>query len=478
MNYKDLGISIDENKCWCVIWGDSKGKQCTRNKKVGDYCKSHSNITNRHCGNIYNIIEKPILGKPLKPHTWNKFKYTKPRIVDEYKEQLIRKEFNEDQIDIIISSIQNIILVGIPGGGKSSCIVEFVKHKHHLNILNDYEVLMIAFNKNAQMNLEEKFKSINLMHHIKTFNSIYESFNKENGIIIPKPDFNNDKKKNDYHLSVMRNCLLNIQNKSKTIDFIKNIKVIIIDEAQDINEKNYKLINIISVRLNIPIIFVGDPNQCIYSKLRNSSPSYMLNHPDSKNIILKINYRSTNEIIKFSKCFQYDKQEILSNGKSGPLPVYIKSNSCNKIFNHILNIIYNKDDDTKYSDILIVTFTNKNGMKINNLLEEKTDKYGKKLKTNNYSNDNKVTFIEDGINIMTYYKSKCLEYKIVILYDFQEWWVLRNNKELDLNLKYVGITRAKEQLYMYYNAYKNFYRANESEFIMDVPTTLYNTIEL
>ena len=133
-------------------------------------------------------------------------------------------------------------------------------------------------------------------------------------------------------------------------------------------------------------------------------------------------------------------------------------------------------ETNKYSDIVIITYKKEDGQDINRFLKENTDKNGKKLKTNNFNND-KLKIKDEGINIMTYYKCKCLEYKIVLLYDFQEWYYVKN-ENLDICLKYVGVTRAKEQLYMYYNKSSNYGKAKESKFIKKIPHNLYNTINL
>ena len=76
---------------------------------------------------------------------------------------------------------------------------------------------------------------------------------------------------------------------------------------------------------------------------------------------------------------------------------------------------------------------------------------------------------------MTYYKSKGLEFKIVFLFDFQNWFHVKN-RLLDNNLKYVGITRAKEQLYMYYNTYDNKYKKEkyENKIMKNLPRDLCN----
>jgi len=69
MNYKSLGININTDKCWGISWNKGEGKQCPYNKKEGNYCNKHYKCL--ECGNIYEIFEKPRIGKPLKEHIWN-----------------------------------------------------------------------------------------------------------------------------------------------------------------------------------------------------------------------------------------------------------------------------------------------------------------------------------------------------------------------------------------------------------------------
>ena len=78
MDYKSLGININEDKCWGISWSSGNGKQCSRNKKDGNYCDKHNKCL--ECGDIYKVVDKPLLGKDKKPHDWNvkkKCKYNK-----------------------------------------------------------------------------------------------------------------------------------------------------------------------------------------------------------------------------------------------------------------------------------------------------------------------------------------------------------------------------------------------------------------
>ena len=50
----------------------------------------------------------------------------------------------------------------------------------------------------------------------------------------------------------------------REIKCLKNIKVMIVDEAQDLSDIQYELILLLKNKLNIKLILVGDPNQNIY----------------------------------------------------------------------------------------------------------------------------------------------------------------------------------------------------------------------
>lgn len=98
-----------------------------------------------------------------------------------------------------------------------------------------------------------------------------------------------------YELLVARKDILAIwQNK---------YKYILIDEFQDINRVQYEIIRLIASPLN-NLFIVGDDDQSIY-RFRGAKPEIMINfkndYPNTKNILLDVNYRSTNQIINAAK---------------------------------------------------------------------------------------------------------------------------------------------------------------------------------
>ncbi len=92
----------------------------------------------------------------------------------------------------------------------------------------------------------------------------------------------------------------------------ENFKYISIDEYQDIDENQYKLIRLL-VPKNGNIFVIGDPNQAIYG-FRGGNAKFFINfkedYPNTQIINLKNNYRSTNSIVDASNqminCFNIE----------------------------------------------------------------------------------------------------------------------------------------------------------------------------
>lgn len=110
----------------------------------------------------------------------------------------------------------------------------------------------------------------------------------------------------------------------------KKYRYIMIDEFQDINRVQYETIKLLAAPEN-NLFVVGDDDQSIY-RFRGSRPEFLLNFPkdfpETKQITLEINYRSTNPIIKYANelisCnkMRYSKN-ISGTKRDGPMPVFL-----------------------------------------------------------------------------------------------------------------------------------------------------------
>ncbi|MCL1845692.1 MAG: ATP-dependent helicase [Defluviitaleaceae bacterium] len=111
---------------------------------------------------------------------------------------------------------------------------------------------------------------------------------------------------------------------------------IMIDEFQDINRVQFETVKLLAAPEN-NLFVVGDDDQSIY-RFRGSRPEFLLNFPkdfpETGKITLDTNYRSTDEIIKYSNDLisinksRYNKN-IKGTSRSGATPVIITSDDQN-----------------------------------------------------------------------------------------------------------------------------------------------------
>ena len=110
----------------------------------------------------------------------------------------------------------------------------------------------------------------------------------------------------------------------------KRYPYIMIDEFQDINRVQYEAVKLLAAPKN-NLFVVGDDDQSIY-RFRGSRPEFLLNFPndfpETKQVTLSTNYRSTDEIIKYANnliiCnkMRYDKQ-IIGTAQNGRKPTVL-----------------------------------------------------------------------------------------------------------------------------------------------------------
>ncbi|QCH27613.1 ATP-dependent helicase [Clostridium tyrobutyricum] len=170
-------------------------------------------------------------------------------------------------------------------------------------ILNDISMLK---NKNSSI---DNFKSkTDKSVFIHCFNS-YEKYKLKNNLL----DFD------DIQLQAKK---LFINNENILNRYRKIFKYVLVDEFQDCDELQLKLLQLVC--LGNSIFAVGDEDQCIYG-FRGSNPSYMVGFDkyfsEGKKLFLNLNYRSVKNVVELSK-------NLIMNNKNRNL----KSINANKKF--------------------------------------------------------------------------------------------------------------------------------------------------
>ena len=295
-----------------------------------------------------------------------------------------------------ISDQQTVAIQGSAGTGKTFIAVEQAKR-----LSSDKKVLFLCFNKFLYYHLDNKCKLNNVdYYNLHTFLSKNSS-----------DDISTDEK-----------CLKAL----KSIDFANTLdyQAIIIDEAQDINDKILIEFYGICKRLNYNLYLFYDKNQMLF---QNKLPK-CLEEFDCKLTLTK-NCRNTLKIVQtINSVFNINTQ---ANGfsVSGVMPTFyfVDTDIQNKL-RLIINDYLNDGFDQK--DITILTLSTEDESCLNGITQIGN------YKINHESN-------EDGIFFTTSKKFKGLESNIIIVIDFDAKQY--SNYEYMKNL-YVSLSRARQRL--------------------------------
>lgn len=142
---------------------------------------------------------------------------------------------------------------------------------------------------------------------------------------------------------IMEKALECLENDTNLTNSIKdNLKYLIVDEYQDVNPLQEKLINRLQKISNCKLVVVGDDDQNIY-QWRGSNNKYIINFEDKfdkgdvKTIPLSINYRSSEGVTKLS-------ETLISNNQKR-IPEKKMESSKTQIFERGNDILYNRYND-------------------------------------------------------------------------------------------------------------------------------------
>ena len=217
----------------------------------------------------------------------------------------------------------------------------------------------------------------------------------------------------------------------------KNIKQVVIDEAQDYYPLQYEIFNL--VFSNAKFTILGDMKQTLAKKEDISfyeQIQKILNKKKSSLIMLDKSFRCTNEILNFSLKFIEQSSQIKSFNRNGDSPkVYIADNS--EIFIDEIVKEINLCQEKGFQSICLICKTEKNSIYLFNKIKHKLDI---QLIKNGSVSD------LQGVFILPVYMSKGLEFDAVLICDADSQ---NYHDEDDKNLLYVACTRALHKLSLF-----------------------------
>lgn len=369
------------------------------------------------------------------------------------------KKFSEEQLKAINTKEQHTAVIAGAGTGKTTVLIARINNLINSGV-DSKDILAITFTRKAASEMKKRLNNQDVL--VMTFDAFcFNLTNKDYKIIEKTKDFS--KKEllafNIYDANLKKGSkpfkykeYLNYKNNNNlydfndieyiALDYIKKHKLsfihILVDEFQDTNNLQFEILsNLISHKTNTFI--VGDPDQSIYSfrganiKLINK---YLYKY-NAKLLLLTNNYRSTINIIEIAN-------SLISNNKAR-----IKKNlSCISSNCGVVKFSVFKNQIIEYNYIkkLISNYNHKYSIGILFRNHEQGYLY-KQLYYNTYRK----------ISVLSIHESKGLEFDIVFLIgiNFNVFPSNYNSNKLLLEeerrLFFVGITRAKQELYIFSN---------------------------
>jgi superfamily I DNA/RNA helicase len=387
--------------------------------------------------------------------------------------------FNEKQLAAINSEEPQVLVVASPGSGKTRTMIAAIEY--FIETKKPHSVVAITFTKKATEEIQSRIFISNNILNVSTIHSwslqelnrlslkyrfrvkilteekirqllapLMEEYKISKrmedscylymmGTISPDLDMKMRAKleaiykkytsyKRARYLYDFTDLPLYLKDKLEEYDEYVNINGLFVDEFQDVDPIQLQVFDRVIADKKF---FIGDPDQAIYI-FRGATKEVFNQLEEFKTYKLNINYRSYQPILDFASCFKEQvKTEWWINKTTY---FYIKEMEASKGEGKGECQIF-LDRRGKFWDMTL------NGAAIlpKNLLPEQLEnsQYQVLCRTNIEAKTLKKLGL---LNAMTIHQAKGLEFKNVLLVDFQIM------TEEDKNVAYVGLTRAKDKI--------------------------------
>ncbi len=295
-------------------------------------------------------------------------KYFNKQRQSEIKRNITPKKFNQifgalspAQLSVILEKDSDFILVAAgPGSGKTRLLVHKLASLLLMEDVKHEQLLMLTFSRSAAMEFKKRLYQLignaASFIQIKTFHSFcFDILGKIGNI-----------QKSTGILSLAINQIRNDEIEASYI----TKTVLVIDEAQDMNQEEYELIKVLKEKNEeLRIIAVGDDDQNIFS-FRGANSAYLTALMSSNKSSIKVelleNYRSSPQIVEYSN---FISSKLSDRLKVSPnIPVKDDSGIVNiygyKTNNNVVPLVNNLRESLTSGSKCILTRTNDEAWKL------------------------------------------------------------------------------------------------------------------
>ena len=401
---------------------------------------------------------------------------------------------DEQRLFVEFPHLRDSKLFAPPGSGKSTCVIERQLFLVQSGRIQKHQSLILSFSRNSRQDIENRVftrcdndvseyflqsKGNPTVENIKTLDALSYQIQSQLGQVPNYEDLS-------YDLSRALDRLFEKSTDSqlfresadiwRRIPVLCDLKVIFVDEAQDLDCYQFNIILKLQELLGLSVTLVGDPNQSIYN-FKKSSPKFMVQF-SAEEFHLTKNFRSSSAIVDFA---EHLKPHPTPDGKETKSFASHSVNTKPHVFHTYFNDFwrwlveylrtYNGDlsqiailcptkghssGSTRGGSIKFITKQSKlHGLaRVTNLLDQYSIPFIQGYNESSDS-DNQTRFeTKSGhVNVLTFHGSKGKEWDTVICCDV--WHELLNSQpsQSELNdqkyLLFVAMTRARHRLFVH-----------------------------
>lgn len=365
---------------------------------------------------------------------------------------------------------KNRLIRGVAGSGKTLILASRAKilTKEH----PDWKILILCYNISLARNIEQ------LIHHMMTEpDNLFDfNFSAEGAAVQPKTHhitvrnfhawLKNDLKMSEHAIPLMIEKLKNGEAILPTYD------AIMIDEGQDFESDWFQLVSQLLNPETKSLLLVEDRAQTIYKRKKSYAQDIGLSF-QGRSKVLSINYRNTAQIVTFAWGFyqthSFLKNKVVSLEHEGEIiapqstrrkglePALVKVDSFVREAKLVAKQMKKLHEKNKvpFAEMLIL-YRVKNTYQMNyvDALTRALKEEGIEYYWITESTEAKRNFTKDDgkVKISTIESSKGLDFQAVFIVNVDNMpFVLEEDVEREVSLLYIGMTRAKEYLWLSYS---------------------------
>ncbi len=393
---------------------------------------------------------------------------------------------NKEQEKAVYTKEPFLFLLAGAGTGKTSVIVARIKHLINTGIAPE-KILAITFTRRASAEMKKRINNRGIAVH--TFHQFcfqtlkkYVSYQYQimsgdcilsEGELLEITTYKNSlyqkKKPKSYEkyetflkenrMKDFDDLLLDFHYHFHQFKQYVNYKYVFIDEFQDTNLLQYKILKKITEK-KTHVFCVGDPDQSIY-KFRGADAKIInkfIKDYKAKVLTLTKNYRSTKHILKLANSLikvnnnKYSKRLITDNNDVYEQKVLHYTNQETEAIDIIKRIKNHMRNGVKINEIAVLFRNHSRCFSLRKTMNEMDV---------NFNENSGNSAYDSGVKLLSLHQAKGLEFSVVFIMGLEQGILPSYHSKLLLDLEeerrlfFVGITRAKKYLYVSYVSLNN-----------------------